>query len=177
MSPSIEYTEMRVHRLVLDPNTRSPIVILQDEHTGWLLPIWIGIFEAYSIAVKMEGVDPPRPMTHDLLRNTINQMKAQVARIEVTDLVDSTYLARIHLQIADKRYTVDSRPSDAIALALRAVSPIFVANHVLERSKIDPDTLGLSEEESSPTESVSEEERWTHILKGLKPPADPKKLN
>lgn len=132
------FTEMKVHRLVLDPNTHSPIVILHDEATGVMLPIWIGIFEAHAIAMKMEGIDSPRPMTHDLLTNAIEVINGMVSRVEVVDLVDNTYFARVYFQVQDKRFSIDSRPSDAIALALRAPSPIFVADHVLEKSKIDP---------------------------------------
>ena len=146
---------------MLDPNSNSPIVVLQDEASGVLLPIWIGIFEAHSIAMKLEGIQPPRPMTHDLLTNTFTAVQGLVERVEVTDLVDNTYFARIYFQMADKAYTLDSRPSDAIALALRTTSPIFVANHVLEQSKIEPEQV---EEDS---ETMSEEERWSRLLRNF----------
>lgn len=167
-----EFTEMKVHRLVLDPNTNSPIVILQAD-TGILLPIWIGIFEAHAIAMKMEGIDSPRPMTHDLLSNTIQSIHGMVNRIEVVDLVDNTYFARVYIQVNDKSFSVDSRPSDAIALALRATSPIFVANHVLEQSKIDPAEEGIELGEGG----EDGEDEWTRILKNYNPPGGKEKIN
>ena len=165
---------MKVHRLVLDPNTNSPIVILQAEESGVMLPIWIGIFEAHAIAMKMEGIDSPRPMTHDLLSNTISVMNGMVERVEVVDLVDNTYFARVYFQVQDQRYSIDSRPSDAIALALRAPSPIFVADHVLERSKIEPTP---ESERGEGDEEESEEDEWTRILKNYNPPGGREKIN
>ena len=164
-------TEMKVHRLVFDPHTNSPIVILQDRESGILLPIWIGIFEAHSIAMKMEGIEPSRPLTHDLLSNTFNVINGMVERIEVVDLVENTYFAKIYFNLADKSYAMDSRPSDAIALALRTTSPIFVANHVLDQSKIDPSDLKEVDEEES------EEEEWSRILKNYEGAPDKDKLN
>ncbi|HKI97440.1 MAG TPA: bifunctional nuclease family protein [bacterium] len=169
------FTEMKVHRLVLDPNTNSPIVILQSEASGVMLPIWIGIFEAHAIAMKMEGIQSPRPMTHDLLSNTIAVMHGLVERVEVVDLVDNTYFARVYFQVKDERYSIDSRPSDAIALALRAPSPIFVANHVLEKSKIEP-TPELEEARAGGDEG-EEEDEWTRILKNFNPPGGREKIN
>ena len=166
-------TEMTVYRLVFDPNTNSPIVILQHEDTGALLPIWIGIFEAHSIAMKMEGVESSRPLTHDLLSNTFSTIKGMVERVEVVDLVDNTYFARIYFQVDEKNYSVDSRPSDAIALALRKASPIFVADHVLEKSKINPDDL----EDSGGEPGETEEEEWARILKNYNPEGSKDKLN
>ena len=174
------FTEMKVHRLVLDPNTNSPIVILQSEATGALLPIWIGIFEAHAIAMKMEGIQSPRPLTHDLLSNTIGALDGRVERIEVVDLVDNTYFARVYFLVHDQHYSVDSRPSDAIALALRAPSPIFVANHVLEKSRIDPDGMPADETPPSPDlddgEDEDETEKWARILRNFEPPG-PDKVN
>ena len=178
------FTEMKVHRLVLDPSTNSPIVVLQDESSGSLLPIWIGIFEAHSIAMKLEGAEPQRPMTHDLLRSFFDVTKSLVERVEVVDLVDNTYFARIYFSINDRAFALDSRPSDAIALALRTVSPIFVANHVLEKSKIDPapeqteagesGQKGESETHASP----DPETEWDEILKKFNPPGGkPPKIN
>lgn len=161
-----------MYRLVLDPNTNSPIVVLQDEASGALLPIWIGMFEAHSIAMKLEGVQPARPMTHDLISNLLATVQGLVERIEVTDLVDNTYYARIHFQMADRAYSLDSRPSDAIALALRTTSPIYVANHVLDKSKIEPADGGG---EPAP-EGESEQERWQRILKNFSPDK-PDKIN
>ncbi|HEX7928948.1 MAG TPA: bifunctional nuclease family protein [bacterium] len=162
------FTEMTIYRLVLDPNTNSPIVILQDKATNAMLPIWIGIFEAHAIAMKLEGVESARPMTHDLLKNTFGAINALVERVEVVDLVDNTYFARIQFILGDKRHAIDSRPSDAIALALRAACPIFVANHVLESSKIDPAGFAL---EAGDDEN---EDEWTRILKNYKPGSNDK---
>ena len=168
------FTEMKVHRLLLDPNTNSPIVVLQDEQSGSLLPIWIGIFEAHSIAMKMEGVEPTRPMTHDLLRSFFDVTKGMVERVEVVDLVDNTYFARIYFYLNQQAFALDSRPSDAIALALRTISPIFVANHVLEKSKIEPPATEA--EGTAKTESEKEAE-WEEILKNYNPEGGKPKIN
>ena len=167
------FTEMKVHRLVLDPNTNSPIVVLQDEASGWLLPIWIGIFEAHSIAMKMEGVEPARPMTHDLLRNFFDVTKGMVERIEVVDLVDNTYFARIYFYLNQQTFALDSRPSDAIALALRTISPIYVANHVLEKSKIEP----AAASDGEPKSESQKESEWEEILKNYNPEGGKPKIN
>ena len=163
------FTEMKVHRLVLDPNSNSPIVILQEEGTGVILPIWIGIFEAHSIAMKLEDIAPPRPMTHDLLSAAFEEIHGLVSRVEVVDLVDSTYFARIYFQLEEKHFSLDSRPSDAIALALRTISPIYVANHVLEQSKIVPDEMQGAEEDDDGDE-------WNRLLRNYQTP-DPEKMN
>jgi bifunctional DNase/RNase len=163
---------MKVHRLVLDPNTNSPIVVLQDEASGALLPIWIGIFEAHSIAMRMEGVEPARPMTHDLLRSFFDVTKGMVERVEVVDLVDNTYFARIYFYLNQQAFAIDSRPSDAIALALRTISPIYVANHVLEKSKIEPSS-GSGESRSTP----DKESEWEEILKNYNPEGGKPKIN
>jgi len=165
-----EFTEMKVFRLVFDPQTNTPIVVLQQEETGVMMPIWIGIFEAHAIAMKMEGVEPARPMTHDLLSNTLATINSLIERVEVTDLIDNTYFARIYFQIAEKDYSVDSRPSDAIALAIRTTTPIYVANHVLEKSKIEPGVFAEGEE-------ANEADEFTKILKEYDPPGGKDKLN
>lgn len=165
-----KFTEMKIFRLVLDPNTNSPIVVLQDEKSGNLLPIWIGFFEAHSIAMKLEGVESPRPMTHDLLANTFTAVDGFVTRIEVVDLVDNTYFARILFSLNDKQYSLDSRPSDALALATRTESPIFVADHVLEHSKIDPNLLEEHDDDD-------DDDDWTRILKNFNPGDEGEKLN
>jgi hypothetical protein len=159
-------------------------VVLQDESSGSLLPIWIGIFEAHSIAMKLEGAEPQRPMTHDLLRSFFDVTKSLVERVEVVDLVDNTYFARIYFSINDRALALDARPSDAIALALRTVSPIFVANHVLEKSKIDPSQVQASadetggESESETLAGAEPETEWEEILKKFNPPGSkPPKIN
>jgi bifunctional DNase/RNase len=106
-----------------------------------VLPIWVGVFEANAIAVQIENVPTPRPMTHDLLRNIIQDLHATVERIVVTDLKENTFFALIHLNISGERVAIDARPSDAIALALRASAPIFVEEAVIEQSKlVEPST-------------------------------------
>jgi hypothetical protein len=118
----------------MDPLTNSPIVVLQDVQNDTLLPIWVGIFEANAIALQIEKIDTPRPMTHDLIKGVLNQLNARVTKIVVTELKDNTFYALIFLSVAGKVITIDSRPSDAIALALRTDSPIFVTEEVISKS-------------------------------------------
>ena len=115
--------EFKIKGLMMDPVTNAPIVILQDLDETNLLPIWVGIFEANAIALQIERIDTPRPMTHDLLKNVLVHMGAQIKKIVVTELKENTFYAMIHLDLAGQPTTVDSRPSDAIALALRTRRP------------------------------------------------------
>jgi hypothetical protein len=136
--------KMEIKGLLMDPVSNMPVVILRDAGDGVFLPIWVGIFEANAIAIAMEKIATPRPMTHDLLNNLVRELDARVDRIVINDLKDNTFFARIHLSRAGATWTVDSRPSDAIALALRCQSEIFVEEEVLEKSKTlradgDPD--------------------------------------
>lgn len=130
---------MSIKGLMLDPVSNSPIVVLRDSDEKYFLPIWVGIFEANAIALQLENITTPRPMTHDLLRNMISQLDASVTRIVINDLRDSTFFAQIGLMVrvggADRLLEVDARPSDAIALALRTEAPIFVAQSVLEQAQ------------------------------------------
>lgn len=131
---------MSIKGLMLDPVSNSPIVVLKDEQDKFFLPIWVGIFEANAIALQLENISTPRPMTHDLLRNMIGQLDAQVTRVVINDLRDSTFFAQIRLTTGGKTLEVDARPSDAIALALRTEAPIFVAQSVLDQAQtISPD--------------------------------------
>ena len=109
---------MSIKGLMLDPVSNSPIVVLKDEQDKFFLPIWVGIFEANAIALQLENISTPRPMTHDLLRNMIGELDAQVTRVVINDLRDSTFFAQIRLITGGKTLEVDARPSDAIALAL-----------------------------------------------------------
>ncbi len=127
--------EFKIKGLMMDPITNSPIVILQDAEKNTLLPIWVGIFEANAIALQIERIDTPRPMTHDLLKNILLQFEAEVEKIVVTELRENTFYALIHLRHGEERVTIDSRPSDAIALALRTDSPIFVTEEVINNSR------------------------------------------
>lgn len=135
--------EMKVSGLTIDPITNTPIVILKDFEEKKAIPIWIGIFEASAIATELENIKFSRPMTHDLLCNMMNVLEAMVTRIEINDVRNNTFYANIILTRDGRDYSVDSRPSDAIALALRANAPIFVHEKVIEKSRnIDfgPDT-------------------------------------
>lgn len=130
-----ELVPMSIKGLMLDPVSNSPIVVLKDENEKFFLPIWVGIFEANAIALQLENVSTPRPMTHDLLRNMISELNATVTRIVINDLRDSTFFAQIGLITGGKTLELDARPSDAIALALRTEAPIFVAQSVLEQAQ------------------------------------------
>ena len=126
---------MEIKGLTMDPTSKVPIVILHDVESQLFLPIWIGVLEAQAIALRIEGVEPPRPMTHDLLRNSLDLLEAEVNHILISDLKDNTFFALIHLLHEGAEIAIDSRPSDAIALALRADAPIFVRRVVLEKAK------------------------------------------
>ncbi len=131
---------MSIKGLMLDPVSNSPIVVLKDEEEKFFLPIWVGIFEANAIALQLENVTTPRPMTHDLLRNMIAELDARVIRVVINDLRDSTFFAQIRVITGEKTLELDARPSDAIALALRTEAPIFVAQTVLDQAQtIAPD--------------------------------------
>jgi len=131
---------MSIKGLMLDPVSNSPIVVLKDEADKFFLPIWVGIFEANAIALQLENVATPRPMTHDLLKNMIADLDARVARVVINDLRDSTFFAQIRVITGGKTLEIDARPSDAIALALRTEAPIFVAQSVLDQAQtISPD--------------------------------------
>jgi bifunctional DNase/RNase len=127
--------EMSIKGLMVDPITNMPIVILKDKLGERVLSIWVGIFEANAIALQIENVSTPRPMTHDLLRNVITDLDGSVDRIVVSDLKDNTFFAIIHLTVRGERIAIDARPSDAIALALRTRSPILVEESVIDNAK------------------------------------------
>jgi uncharacterized protein len=142
---------------MLDPVSNSPIVVLKDDEEKFFLPIWVGIFEANAIALQLENVSTPRPMTHDLLRNMIAQLGGRVTRIVINDLKDSTFFAQIRLIISgDRTLEIDARPSDAIALALRTEAPIYVAQSVLEQAQtISPEGAQDAEDKTNWFENVS----------------------
>jgi uncharacterized protein len=127
--------EMSIKGLMVDPMAGTPIVILKDKQGDRVLPIWVGVPEANAIALQIENVATPRPMTHDLLRNIITDLEGRVDRVVVSDLKDNTYFAIIHLTVRGERVAVDARPSDAIALALRTRSPILVEEAVIENAR------------------------------------------
>lgn len=127
--------EMTIKGLMVDPVTNMPIIILRDRDGQKVLPIWVGPSEANAIAVQIENIHPPRPMTHDLLKNVIQDLRAAVDRIIVNDLRDDTFFALVQLQTATGPVMIDARPSDAIALALRTRAPIMVEESVLANAK------------------------------------------
>ena len=127
--------EMSIKGLMVDPITNTPIVILRDKDGQKVLPIWVGIFEANAIALQIENIATPRPMTHDLLRNVIHDLKAEVQKIVVCDLQENTFYALIYLEMNGGTVAIDARPSDAIALALRTRAPIFVEDSVIDNAK------------------------------------------
>jgi uncharacterized protein len=148
-----EYTvveiEMKIRGLMMDPTANTPIVILKDVISDRMLPIWVGPYEANAIALEIEKTAPLRPMTHDLLRNLITQIGATVERVVVTDLIDNTFYAVIEMSLDGRRVLLDSRPSDAIALALRVDCPIFVNEEVItsSRNTIDGSQLEVAEDD------------------------------
>jgi bifunctional DNase/RNase len=146
--------EMTIKGLMIDPGTNMPIIILRDQEGARILPIWVGVFEANAIALHIENVQTPRPMTHDLLKSVIDTLRATVERVVVCDLRENTFYATIHLRTNGAEMLVDSRPSDAIALALRTQTPIFVEESVLAKS---------GDHGSAPTD-VSRLQKWLESL-------------
>src|SRR5438094_3581708 len=128
--------EMKIRGLMMDPVTNTPIVILKDAGSDTVLPIWVGVYEANAIALEMEKVNTPRPMTHDLIKNVLMGLEAQVHKVVVTELKEDTFYAVIWLERNGDVVSIDSRPSDALALALRVDCPIFVDDLVLKNSKL-----------------------------------------
>ncbi|MFH1873700.1 MAG: bifunctional nuclease domain-containing protein [Pseudomonadota bacterium] len=163
MSPKDEpMIQMKVTGLTIDPFTSMPIIILKDMEEKAALPIWIGLIEASAIATELENIHLSRPMTHDLLKNLLHSVNIKVERVTVHDLADNTFYASIDLDNHGTKTTLDSRPSDAIALALRTKAPIFVARKVVEKSRrIDLVTDTSTAEESK--------KKWTEILENLSP--------
>lgn len=131
----MEEREFKIKGLMMDPIASSPIVILQDVEKNTLLPIWVGVFEANAIALQIERIDTPRPMTHDLFKNMLLHLNAQVLKIVVTELKENTFFSLIHLDMDGDIVIIDSRPSDAIAIALRTDAPIYVTEEVINNSR------------------------------------------
>lgn len=182
--------EMFVGGLVMDPATQAPIVVLKDETGSVTLPIWIGITEATSIASAIKQITMARPLTHDLFYDLLLQLGITVQRIVITELKESTYFAELILGQGDKVFVLDARPSDAIAMALRASAPIYVAQEVLDQARVAFANTGQGvparatpEAESAPEESEREDpgadpssdfqslnkEKWEEILSQLDP--------
>lgn len=150
--------EMKIKGLVVDPLSKMPIVVLEDMNKQRMLPIWIGVFEANAIALRIENISTPRPMTHDLIKNFLNKLHISVEKIVVNDVRDNTFYALIHCLHNDKRLIIDSRPSDAIALALRTDAPIFVEEEVVKKAH------GLRFDEN-----LEDSEKLRKWLESLKP--------
>jgi len=153
---------MKVFGLTIDPLTNSPIMILKNIEGDKTVPIWIGLLEATAIAGELENIKFSRPMTHDLMKNMMDQLGVRLAKVEICDLRDNTFYALLYMILKDKEFSMDARPSDAIALALRAEAPIYVEEQVILKSK-DVD-LGNKEEVQS-----AEGKKWTEILESLSP--------
>ena len=126
-------TQMKVRGLMFDPYNNTFIVLLRDEEQSEMLPIWVGKPEASAISFALEGVTAPRPMTHDLMKSILDAVHAKVISVVISDLKENTYYAKVHLSYEDSEYAIDSRPSDAIALALRTSAPIFANDDVLRK--------------------------------------------
>lgn len=145
--PAAETVRLEVKGLMLDPTSKTPIVLLHDPLGNTFLPIWIGVFEANAIALSIEGVEPPRPMTHDLLMTVLASLQAKIERVTISELKESTFYAEIAVEGLGGELHIDSRPSDAIALALRAQAPIFAHRGVLESAKTAAFISQLTDEE------------------------------
>src|SRR5918998_5300581 len=150
--------EVKIRGLMMDPSSGTPIIILKDINSETMLPIWVGAYEANAIALEIEKIAPQRPMTHDLLRNLITEMGAKVLRVVITELRDNTFFAVIEMRNqSGESLMLDARPSDAIALALRADSPIYVNEEVIRASR---NTVSAEEEEVAP----SGEDEWPDVI-------------
>ena len=132
--------EVRIRGLMMDPATNMPIVVLKDVASDSVMPIWVGIFEANAIAIEIEKMSAPRPMTHDLTRNLVHHLNGELDRIVITEIKDDTFYAVLWLRQGGEQIAVDARPSDAIALALRADCPIYVAEDVMASAKVNPNS-------------------------------------
>jgi bifunctional DNase/RNase len=152
--------EMKIRGLMMDPVTNMPIVILKDVGSDTVLPIWVGVYEANAIALEIEKVTTPRPMTHDLIKNVLLGLESQVRKVVVTELRDDTFFAVIWLERDGRIISIDSRPSDALALALRVDCPIYVEDQVLKSSKLaaNPSDRVTSEELRKYLEGLNDED-------------------
>jgi len=155
--------EVKIGALIMDPNSNSPIVVLKGVESENILPIWVGAYEANAIALEIEKIAPQRPMTHDLLRNLIIETGMTIEKIVISDLSNNTFYARIELTDQDKKpHILDSRPSDAIALALRADCPIFVAQEVFDLSNTSNEPEPLDVEIAA--EAADETDEWADVI-------------
>jgi bifunctional DNase/RNase len=168
--PKEDFILMMVGGLTLDPTTKMPIVVLKDPDNKLNLPIWIGPLEAASMATELEGIRPARPMTHDLVRNLLGDLGATVEAIEITELRENTYYARIEVKTRDgAAVQVDSRPSDAISIALRTKSPIYVAKTVLESSSELRESAEQAVSAADQNLAGVSRDKWSEILEKMSP--------
>ena len=159
------WLEMKVKGLALDPLSNLPILILRDEEEKRSLPIWVGLAEANAIALELEKIPTPRPMTHDLIKSILEALHARVIKVVVNDLRDNTFFAVIHLQLGSTEITVDSRPFDAIALALRVAAPIFVEEEVVLKAQ----TAEVVREGEAAPAKADDQEKVKEWLDSIKP--------
>lgn len=152
---------MKVTGLVMDPHSNTPILVLKDVADDTTLPIWIGLLEATAIATELEKIQFPRPMTHDLIRTLFDHLNVKVERIEVCELKNNTYYALIHIRYGERISFIDSRPSDAIAIALRTNAPIYVKDEVI--------TKYLNSDEPKPSFDEKNKDQWADMLDKLDP--------
>jgi hypothetical protein len=155
--------QMKVSGVTMDPQSNTPVVMLQDPESDTALPIWIGHLEATAIATVLEQVEFPRPMTHDLIKNIMGHLEVGVDRVEVCDLRDNTFYAWIYLVANGKETRIDSRPSDALAIALRMQAPIYVHERVFEKSRVVQTGAAAGEEQDD------QARQWAEILEKLSP--------
>jgi bifunctional DNase/RNase len=148
--------------LTMDPASNTPIIILKSEENDQAIPIWIGLLEATSIASALQSIKYERPMTHDLFKNFSETLQISIAKVEVCDLRDNTFFARIYFVSKDNNFDIDARPSDAIALALRFDAPIFVEDAVMQKSKI-------VDGEGEAADTSEEGKKWAEYLANLSP--------
>jgi uncharacterized protein len=156
------YHKVNIAGLAMDPASNTPIILLKTEEGDKTLPIWIGLLEATSIASALQDIQFDRPMTHDLFKNLTQVLDIQINRIDICDLKDNTFYAEIHFASQDRSFTMDARPSDAIALALRFHAPIFVEERVMEKSR-----MGSGSGEA--LDDSEEGKKWAEYLEKLSP--------
>jgi len=170
-SSSPKNVKMSVAGITLDPTNNMPIIILKADEGEVAIPIWIGLIEASAIATELEGIKLARPMTHDLLKNVLHDLGGTLQRIEVCDLRDNTFYAHLYIEADDSTLQIDSRPSDAIALALRTGADIFVSQAVIDKSqRIDMKAIKQAMDESKGGEGKKgDKDKWAEILENLNP--------
>ena len=148
--------------MTMDPATNTPIVILKTDDSDFTIPIWIGVFEAMSIASVLQNIQFERPMTHDLFKNLTDSLNIHISKVEVCDLLNDTFYAVIHFDGKENSFTMDARPSDAIALALRFEAPIFVDEKVIEKSQKGNEDIEILDQSE-------EGKKWAEYLEKLSP--------